>query len=500
MSIHRSYFSRNNTLLSNSFTNTGKSPWTQLYFGSASDVIASPGYSRFIFDLDLSLLTEKISNGTISTGCTGFSGITHTLRMTNTSSFDKEGLSNEYTSQGRLRATSFDLILFRIPLTSGSTGVAQSWDEGVGYDYYDVQKTLNTNNGLLSPISLPQDKSYSQRPSNWTQRTTLSGWSTNGIYDNTNSLSGKVHYSALTIVDTQHFEFGNEDIEFDMTNEINRYLTGSTSGFTGWGIAYLPQLENLTGLTENYSVGFFTKHTQTFYEPFLETSYNDLILDNRNSFYSHNNNKLYLYSYIGGVPTSLDNLPVVTLENNQGTVVGTYTGCQITQGVYQITTSAITVTTPCMFTDTWSNLVYDNVTLPDVVNDLTVLPYQSYFTLGTQSKDPELFGFDFYGIKQDEKILNTDLRKVGVIIKKAYTSNQVLTPVTAYYRIYVNEGTTEVQVQDWTLINRASNEYYFIFDTRDKIPNEYKVDIKVLTSGEVDTYKKTLTFQIVNKK
>jgi hypothetical protein len=89
-----------------------------------------------------------------------------------------------------------------------------------------------------------------------------------------------------------------------------------------------------------------------------------------------------------------------------------------------------------------------------VVNDLTVLPYQGYFTLGTQSRDPELFGFDFYGIKQDEKILNTDVRKVGVVIKKAYTSNQVLTPVTAYYRIYVNEGTTEVQVQDWTQINR----------------------------------------------
>ena len=39
-----------------------------------------------------------------------------------------------------------------------------------------------------------------------------------------------------------------------------------------------------------------------------------------------------------------------------------------------------------------------------------------------------------------------------------------------------------------------------MFDTRDKIPNEYKVDIKVLSSGEVNTYKKTLTFQIVDKK
>jgi hypothetical protein len=153
-----------------------------------------------------------------------------------------------------------------------------------------------------------------------------------------------------------------------------------------------------------------------------------------------------------------------------------------------------------MLTDTWSNLKYGGVSLPNVVNDLTILPYKNYFTIGILSKDPELYGFDFYGIKQNEKVLNTDVRKVGVVIKKAYTSNQILTPVKSYYRIYVNEGTTEVQIQDWTEINRTPNEYYFMFDTKDKIPNEYKVDIKVLSSGEVNTYKKTLTFQIIDKK
>ena len=40
--------------------------------------------------------------------------MTHTLKMTNTSKFNLEEL-NTRTSQQRLRATSFDLILFRIP-------------------------------------------------------------------------------------------------------------------------------------------------------------------------------------------------------------------------------------------------------------------------------------------------------------------------------------------------------------------------------------------------
>jgi len=499
MSIHRSYFSKNNTLINNSFTNTGKSPITELWFGSANDVISSPGFTRFIFDLDLSELVTKFTSGIISSGCTNFSGISHTLRMKNTSSFDDE-LLNTQTTSGRLRATSFDLVLFRIPLTSGSTGSPQSWDEGVGYDYYDVKNTTNYANGLLTPLVLPQDKAYSQRPSNWYQTTTLSGWSTNGIYLNTNAGQGSIiNYSALTIVDTQHFEFGNEDIEFDMTNEINRYLTGSTSGFTGWGIAYKPELENLSGLTENYSVGFFTRHTQTFYEPFLETVYDDLINDDRNTFYTNKSNKLYLYSYINGEPTNLDENPILTLKNNSNTTIGTFTGCLKTMGVYEVTTTAFTANTPCMFTDTWSNIIYEGVTLPNVVNDLTVLPYKNYFTIGSVSKDPELYGFDFYGIKQDEKILNTDLRKVGVIVKKAYTSSEVLNDVICDYRIYVKEGPIEVQVQDWTRVNRTSNEYYFIFDTKDKIPNEYFVDIKVKSSGEVNTYKRTLKFQIVDK-
>jgi hypothetical protein len=65
----------------------------------------------------------------------------------------------------------------------------------------------------------------------------------------------------------------------------------------------------------------------------------------------------------------------------------------------------------------------------------------------------------------------------------------------------VKEGDkTEVQVQDWTRINRTPDGHYFIFDTRDKIPNEYYVDIKVVSDKNTETYKRELQFQIVNKK
>ena len=165
MSINNSYFSKNNTLISNSLTNTGRNPVTELFYGSLAISQYPNGFSRFIFDLDLTLLQEKVDDGTISTTCTD--SMTHTLRMVNTSTFNLEQL-NTTTSQSRLRATSFDLILFRIPNN-------QMWDEGVGYDFADLIYDYSNS-----------DRNFSTRPSNWSGTTTITKWSEPGIYNNKN--------------------------------------------------------------------------------------------------------------------------------------------------------------------------------------------------------------------------------------------------------------------------------------------------------------------------
>jgi hypothetical protein len=500
MSILRSYINKNNTIISNSYVNTGRNPVIELNFGASDLIVPNFGYTRFIFDLDLSLLEENISSGVISTGCT--SAMTHTLKMTNTSSFDNE-LLNSFMSNERRRATSFDLILWRIPKFSGTTGQPQFWDEGVGYDYNDFNIAQNSANGGISPLTYVDSRAYSTRPSNWYQTTTLSGWSQNGIYNNVNQ--GVVNYSGLTIVARQHFELGNEDLNMNMTAEINGILNGSITGVTGWGISYLPQIENITGLTESYSVAFFSRHTQTFYQPYLLTNYNDFVEDDRNLFLKNQENKLFLYVYQNGDFVNLDSDPFVRIEDRNGTAITGMTSlntCLKTKGIYEVTVpnGFANFPTPCLFYDVWSGLTINGQSIPNVTNQFTLQPYTSGIQIGSVSKDPEIYGFDFYGILQNEKILNTDIRKVGVTIKKAYTGQQLLLDVSGFYRVYVTEGTTEVLVQDWTPLNRTPNEYYFIFDMRDKIPNQYFVDIQVNTSGEKDTYKRQLTFSIVNTK
>jgi hypothetical protein len=216
-------------------------------------------------------------------------------------------------------------------------------------------------------------------------------------------------------------------------------------------------------------------------------------------------NKLYLYLYDNGTPINLDNNPNVTLNDSSGTPIPgliNLNTCRKTKGVYEVTIPPlIGYKTPCMFTDKWSNIYLNGFNLPDVTNEFTIQPIKNSIQIGsTTSAEPKLYGFDFYGLKQDEKIFNTDIRKVGVIIKEAFSTQKLLRHVDAYYRVYVREGQTEVEVQDWTKINRTPNEYYFMFDTRDKIPNEYYVDIKVESSGEINTYKRQIKFQVVNMK
>jgi len=499
MSILRSYIDKNNTITSNSYVNTARNPIVELNFGASDYVVPNYGYTRYIFNLDLELLRQDITTGVISTGCT--SAMTHTLQMTNTSSFDNE-LLNTFMSNERRRSSSFDLILFRIPKTSGDTGNPQYWDEGVGFDYNDFN--INHNSAIVgsTPLTYVDSRSFSTRPSNWYQTTTIDDWSQPGIYNNKNQ--GLVNYDDLTIVARQHFELGNEDINMDMTSEIQGVLNGSITGVTGWGLAYLPQIENITGLTDSYSVAFFSKDTQTFYQPFLLTNYDDLIKDDRNIFLKNQVNKLYLYVYQNGDLVNLDSDPFVRIENNNGDAVSGMTSlstCLRTKGVYEVVVpNNFTGATPCMYYDIWSGLTINGQCIPNVQNQFILQQYSAGIQIGTMSQDPKKFGFSFYGILQNEQILNSDIRKVGVTIKKAYTGQVPLENISAFYRVYVKEGTTEVQVQDWTPINRTPNEYYFIFDMRDKIPNQYYVDIQVNTSGEKDTYKKQLTFNIVNKK
>lgn len=460
--IIRTFFSKTNTIAKNDYTNTGRNPIAQIFYGGPA---GENTYSRFLFDFDKSRLINYYSDGTF----VDLTKLKHTLKITNTASFDTNLLNGTFQTYNR--TSSFDLIVFKIN---------QAWDEGVGYDY------TNRSNIALG------DTAISTQPSNWIYAQT-------GIYWD----GGPGVYSAspsTIIVGTQHFDAGNENIEIDISDYMNGILTGDTS--YGLGIAYSYPFELTSNINIEY-VGFFTRHTQTFYEPYIETRYENYIQDDRNNFFLDKPNKLYLYVNLGGNPANLDANPEVTVYDNAGSIYSAYTTSavtHVTKGVYSIDLLLPTsdFSEGMLLEDHWSNIVINGSSRPDAKLAFELMSSGDYYGAGDNSDLPKKTAVTVSGIYNGERIKRGDIRKVIVNTRIPYTIDQTQTITGCQYRIYVTEGKNEVTVIDFEPLEMTNNYSYFLLDTQSLIPNDYYLDVLVTSNLEVTTNANVIKFTIVS--
>ena len=356
--VIRTYFDKNNTIVSSQSVNTGLNPVTELFYGGAAGM---EKFSRFLFHFDETRLRNLYTGGTY----TDITKLKHTLRLTNTASFDT-GLLNG-TMETKKRASSFDLITFKIN---------QDWDNGVGYDY-------------AIPILIGGDDAYANTASNWVNAQTGISWANGtGVYS--------ASPTSITVA-TQHFDKGNENIEMDITDYVNGVLTGDTN--YGLGIAYARGYEQMTNGTLQY-VGFFTNNTQTFYEPFIETIYENYITDDRNNFVLDKPNKLYLYVNVNGNPINLDTKPSVDVNDGYSS----YTPSQVnhvSKGVYSIDliVNSADGTPDTIWEDKWTGIVLNGVSRPDITLDFVLKDSMSYYNLGSDDMLPKKVAVTIGGLQ-----------------------------------------------------------------------------------------------------
>jgi hypothetical protein len=462
--VTRTYIDKNNTIIFGTLINTGRNPIAELYYGGKE---TQPDYTRHLLYFDVSDLQERYNNGELG----DLSKVTHTLRMTNSSFFDRD-LQAQKLLDGKQRTSSFDLVLFR---------VNKFWDEGCGYDYQQFMGYEPSDN-----------ITFVESASNWINATTVDSWDEPGVY------SGSP--SGITVT-TQHFDKGNENIEMDITDEVNSLITGGTTN-NGYGIAFERDLEIKEVVPSQY-VGFFTRHTQTYYEPFVETVYDSSIRDDRKNFYRGKYNKLYLYTNLGGEPTNLDTIPSVNIFDGSGNLFSAITSSNVVQedkGVYCVELFVPVDESDCtIFTDVWTGITINGVNRPDVTLQFEIKDDTEYYNFGDSESLPVEYMVNLSGIRREEKIKRGDRRKVFVNARIPYTVNESTTIDGLQYRLWIKEGTTEVNVIDWTDVNRAYLKNYFILDTSWMIPNEYYIDIKLTSNQLVKTYTNTLKFNIVNQ-
>jgi hypothetical protein len=458
MSYFRSYFEKNNTIVKNKSVNTAKNPTTEIFYGS--------GFSKFLFKVDFTDLINKVTNGDLVID----SNTKHYLKMTNTVSGDAT-LVGQKRNTGRERTTSFDLIVFKIP---------ENWDEGVGFDYEDGGYDYTTGN-----------ETFDERPSNWYYRTTLNQWTADGVYG-----------INPVVVETIHFDNGDENINVDITNYVNGIVVSGDTNH-GLGLAFAVLYQDLTAEFDQ-SVAFFTKYTQTFYEPFVETVFEDRIQDHRQSFIGERQNNLYLYVTKGTNFYDLDNLPTVDiLDSSSNPILGLtgLTTTKIRKGIYKVTfgISGVLCDGKRFFYDKWKNLTIDGVSIADVVQKFVPKPFTAQYSFGPNPTEIQKYVTQFSGIKQNERIIRGELKKIVLGFKSMDVPNAQLFD-EVYYRIFVKEGRTNVIVNDWTQVDMTTTENSFYLDTSYMIPREYFMEFKAKTHTEEIFYDEYVKFEILSEK
>lgn len=501
MATYRTYLDKCNTIIRNSNLNTGISPIMELNYGNANSRILV----HFPIDKIKKLIDDKV--------CPDVNKFRHTLKITNAGSIDFTDLHcnrvSSINTNNKVRATSFDLIFFLIP---------KMWDEGKGFAY--TANMINIDYYTKAPID--SNRMLSIDGSNWEQARNGYEWDEKGIYstkrlsyeyDNFSTDSG-----STIIIGRQHFDTGNENISLDITDVVNKFINGELENY-GIGIAFSPMLEyqgiedyksgavkNLKineklkplNYTDNY-VGFFSNHTNTFFEPFVESVYDDVINDDRKYFPMNKKNRLYFYSSIAGNPVNLDEMPTCQIKNQDEEIIGTYEVKQTTKGAYYVDVmfKSDEYEAGTMLYDVWGNIKYNGVSFKDVELDFILNDYSSWFSIGSTMGQINGFTPTTYGITSEERIKRGDIRKLGVRANVEYSDGKQQLFDNIQVRLYVKDGEREITVVDFENVNKTFDENYILIDTSMLIPQKYYVDIKFKYNMQEIIHNNVLNFRIV---
>lgn len=458
MSIIRSYFSKNTTLIKGNYSNNSRNPVFELSYGGSLSS-SSTYISRYVFKIDLDNVIEKINDDKLFQ-----SNITsHKIKIKNVISESKDLIGGLFIDA--YRGSNATVLAF--PLN-------ENFVEGTGFDF--IYNATAYNENFLN-----------QTPANWYYRDSGVSWSENGIYS---SLTPNI------VLTTQYLQDGSEDLELDITNYINGILFSGNTNY-GIGLAFSSNTESFT--SENrYVITFFSKYTQTFYEPFLETEYDQTITDNRCDFKLDDNNKLYLISN-----KDLTSVNKVEIYDDDDTLVNTFLPSSITlvsKNVWGINLTISSDDYPDLinFTDKWYYTI--NSKSYTIDQEFTLFSPKHF----NNNKDEiSEYHFSFFGIKYNEKITrDSGVRKIMLKGKRLY-GNSIeydLAVDSIQYRIYNQQSNSiELQIIPWTDVNITSNGTYFELDPSWLIPQFYYIELRVIVNGYEIKTNNRIKFNILSE-
>jgi len=470
MGIFRIYPEKSNTIANGIFSdfNAGQNAVTDLWYGGGADTVVatSNSYSRFIVSFDLTELQTKLDRDEINSSLIS----SYKLKMKNSIPKDKILEPEfEYDALNKSIAASFDLICFP---------VNKDFDEGRGYDLFKESYLVKQAGNI-------QITGYS----NWSSATSTIAWDAPGVYtDPTGS-------TAVTSYSTQHFDIGNEDIEMDITDIVNNWISsGDTSGRLG--IAYRRDFELLSTDTR-YIASFFTQNTNTAFKPYIEVVYNQSFKDDRSDVTNNRVSKLFLYTFSGNSAANYYSAGTVSIKTYAG--VDVYTGLtptQVEKGVYYVSVWMSGATKGQQYKDVWQNVTFTpGVDVQDYTQFFTIQD-NYYFTNSPQVNN---YSLTTYGIDNDSILSIGETTRVYCDLRVNYSTNYPKTHYDLQYRIIMNN---QEEVVPWTSINQAvinkNVTNYFVLETNWLLHNQsYQIQFKINELGTARVLPEKINFRVL---
>lgn len=474
--IRHFFLDKTNSIIKKSEQNIGLNPILNVSYGA--DIM------RGLIHFDLCEIKSLISDKTFANR----DKLTFTLKMTNCSSVDGYPYNKQLIrgiNNTAYRATSFDLMLFKLP---------RHFDAGKGFDF-------------VSDMWVHDNSSFSKEASNWYCSTTGLMWNgelkpksfkdvEGGIYPQTQLIEEYEKYlngDESIVVGSQHFDFGDENLSIDITKYVWDVIDNKYDENFGLCLSFTPQYEEMEDEFIRY-VGFFTDNTNTFFHPYVEVLYDEYIRDDRESFTNGKDNRLYLYVSDDGIPTNLDKIPVCLIDDKTLPVK------QATKGVYYAEIKALDVELmdESINYDIWSEIALNGVISDDVELEFVANKKSRKLMIGDNSNIKKNLVPSFYGINDDESIAQGEVREVCVDFREKYNTDKKILIDSAEYRIYVKDGNREFDVIPYQPVEKSFLNNFFMVYTTDLIPNQYFVDVKINIGRETKYYRGALRFKVVS--
>lgn len=468
----RIYSEKSNTIASGIYQNfnSGQNSITDLWYGGGgtdSALARRNSYSRFVTKFDLADLQNKILNKEINSNLV----VSYRLKMKNAIPREKI-LEPEYEFDvlDKKISASFDLICFPIN---------KSWDEGRGYDLSEERYIVKQGgNPLISGYS------------NWNSATMTMNWDVPGIFVNPTAST------AVTFYSIQHFDIGNEDIDMDVTNIVQDWLSGGSIN-NGLSVCYSREFELLSTNTRFIS-SFFTQHTNTAYKPYIEVTYNQTFKDDRSNITNNRPVRLFLYTFSGNNSANYYSASTVSIQTVSGADI--YTGLtpsQVEKGVYYI--------------DVWMSGASKGQQYKDVWYDVTFNPgydkqnYSQVFTVQdnyyfTHAPSVNNYAITTYGLDNNSILHIKDVIRVYADVRVNFSTNLPKTNYDLQYRLVMNN---QDELVPWTSFNKIvlnkCDSNYFVLDTSWLLSNQtYEVQIRISELGTIRTLPESIKFRTIN--